>query len=183
MVFKPSKEETLEGEIISLGEYRPWKFHTECGGNGSDWPEHSARTLGLKKKKAAGLTYFFDYMVKRVKKPTAIAVVPSHSPATGPTSGVHILAKRLAQALGMMDASGCLVRHTEIEKLAGGGDRSIERHLESVKVENANLITGQKVLLLDDVTTSGNSLLACRRLLLEAGAAEVKMAALGRTTH
>lgn len=182
-MFKHASVDHLEGEIVSLGEYRPWTFHKENGGNGGNWPEHSARTLDLKKKKAAGLNYFFNYMVKRVKKPTAIAVVPSHSPATGPTSGVHILAKRIAKELGLVDASKCLVRHTEIEKLAGGGNRSIETHLDSVAVENADLIKGEKVLLLDDVTTTGNSLLACRRLLLKSGAAEVKMVALGRTTH
>lgn len=183
MVFKHSSEDHLEGEIISLGEYRPWSFHKENGGNGSDWPQHSSRTLGLKKKEAAALAYFFEYMVEKVKKPTAIAVVPSHSPATGPTTGVHILARQIAKALGKVDASDSLIRHTEINKLASGGDRSIERHLQSVSVPDPKLVQGQHVLLLDDVTTSGNSLLACRRILLEAGAVDVKMVALARTTH
>jgi predicted amidophosphoribosyltransferase len=42
---------------------------------------------------------------------------------------------------------------------------------------------GREVLLLDDVTTSGSSLEACKRLLLDAGAAAVKCAALGRTAE
>lgn len=183
MVFKTHTEETTDGGIISLGEYRPWSFHKDCGGNGSDWPKHSARTLDLKKKKAAGFTYFFDYLVDKIKKAEAIAVVPSHSPATGPTSGAHILAKRLAKALGIVDAGATLVRHKEIEKLAGGGCRDIDIHLDSVRVDNAGLIKGKVVILLDDVTTSGHSLRACKRKLLEAGAKEVKMLALGRTTH
>lgn len=55
--------------------------------------------------------------------------------------------------------------------------------MNSIRVEHAELIQGREVLLLDDVTTSGNSLVACRQLLLEAGAARVKYMALGRTTH
>ncbi len=83
----------------------------------------------------------------------------------------------------MTNGGACLVRHKSIAKKATGGDRSIEVDLNSIRVEDADCIKGKRVLLLDDVTTSGNSLLACRRLLLQAGAADVKMVALGRTTH
>jgi predicted amidophosphoribosyltransferase len=183
MVFKPKTEETDEGGIISLGEYRPWSFHKECGGNGSDWPEHSARTLDLKKKKAAGYDYFFKYLRKAVKSSTAVAVVPSSDSGKGPTTGVHSLATRLAKELGLSNGGACLVRHKTIAKKAAGGDRSIGVDLGSIRVEKADLIKGKVVLLLDDVTTSGNSLLACKRLLLKAGAKEVKMVALSRTTH
>ena len=183
MAFNQVTEDTPEGPITSLGEYRPWGWHKECGGNGSDYPTHSGRILDLKGKKAVGLNYFFDYMADKVKKPTAIAVVPSHDAEKGPNSGVHSLANRLASGLGLSNGGACLVRHTTVPKLATGGDRDIGVHLDSIRVENADLIKGQRVLLLDDVKTSGNSLAACRRLLLDAGAAEVKMVALGRTTH
>jgi predicted amidophosphoribosyltransferase len=55
--------------------------------------------------------------------------------------------------------------------------------LDSIKVVKPDLIKGRRVLLLDDVKTSGNSLIACKELLLKAGAKEVVMVALGRTTH
>jgi predicted amidophosphoribosyltransferase len=185
MTFKPDKEDTFEGTIVSLGEYRPWTWHKEQGGNGRDYPEHSGRILDLKSKKAGSTDYFFDYLVANVKKnkPTAIAVVPSHDASKGPTSGVHNLAARLAKEFGISDGRTCLVRYTTIPKLAGGGDRSIDVHLNSIRVENPDRIKGHSVWLIDDVKTSGNSLLACRRLLLKAGAKEVKMISLGRTTH
>lgn len=41
-------------------------------------------------------------------------------------------------------------------------------------------ITGDIVLLMDDVTTTGNSLYACREILLQAGADHVEMFALGK---
>jgi predicted amidophosphoribosyltransferase len=116
-----------------------------------------------------------------VSKNIAIAVVPSHDKA-GSVSGIHQLAKALA-GNGRIDATECLVRHKKIRKLALGGSRSVETHLNSIRVEGADAIQGREVLLLDDVATSGNSLEACRQLLLAAGAERVKCMVLGRTTH
>ena len=93
----------------------------------------------------------------------AIAVVPSHDPAAG-ISGIHQLAQALARQ-SRIDATECLVRFKQIPKLATGGSRSVARHMSSIRVEHAEITQGREVLLLDDVTTSGNSLVACRRLL------------------
>ena len=41
-------------------------------------------------------------------------------------------------------------------------------------------ISGDIVLLMDDVTTTGNSLYACREILLNRGAVNVEMFALGK---
>ena len=111
----------------------------------------------------------------------AIAVAPSSDPDAS-LSGIHELAQALA-AKGRVDATECLVRFEKIEKLATGGSRSINGHLNSVRVDHSELIQDREVLLLDDVTTSGNSLSACRQLLLKAGAKRVKCMALGRTTR
>jgi len=181
MAFKPGKEETFEGDILFLGEYRPTGWHKEQGGG--PYPEHSSRIWDVKNKKNKGLSYFSEYLVKKLKKPTAIAVVPSHHSGIGATTGLHMLAGRLAKDLGLSNGSPCLVRHTTVDKKATGGDRSIEGHLASIKVAKADRIKGHVVLLIDDITTTGNSLLACKRLLMEAGAKDVIMLALGKTTH
>ena len=39
------------------------------------------------------------------------------------------------------------------------------------------------VLLMDDITTSGNSLYACKNILIESGADTVEMFALGKTVR
>jgi predicted amidophosphoribosyltransferase len=182
-VFAP-KNETVDGELIhSLGEYHPWSTHKLMGGNGDNWPEHSSMILGLKKGHKQALDYFYAHLEPRVRKAEAIAVVPGHEAGKPGTSGVRLLARRLAEACGCVDATGCLVRHTTIAKKATGGDRSKCVDLNSIEVRQPDLIMGRKVLLLDDVKTSGNSLLACRELLLDAGAAKVVMAAMARTTH
>lgn len=67
-----------------------------------------------------------------------------------------------------------------IDKLAWGGNRSKEVHLKTISTMNEVDIIGDIVLLMDDVTTTGNSLYACREILLERGAKCVKMFALGK---
>lgn len=57
----------------------------------------------------------------------------------------------------------------------------LEERLENVKnvyrVKNPELITGKRILLLDDIMTSGATLGACCKILYEAGAQEVSCAA------
>ncbi len=77
-----------------------------------------------------------------------------------------------------------LRRARSIEKLARGGDRSIEVHLSSIAVvpRYDGYFARKTVLLLDDVTTTGNSLRACSLLLQQQGADSIHPIALGRTT-
>lgn len=108
----------------------------------------------------------------------AIAVVPPHRAyqAFWPT---RTLAQRLA-ANGRIDATACLVRHTTISRILFGGPSTRALHRQTIWVEEAHLIQGRRVLLLDDIAKSGASLVACREMLLEAGASVVQAVALGR---
>ncbi|MBU1802329.1 MAG: phosphoribosyltransferase [Actinobacteria bacterium] len=110
----------------------------------------------------------------------AVAVVPSHSQGLT-ESAVRRLARAVASEGGRTDATPCLWRTRTISKLSRGGDRRQEVHLESVVVRERHLIEGRRVVLLDDVTTSGGSFLACRDLLLNAGAQSVECLALAKT--
>jgi predicted amidophosphoribosyltransferase len=74
-------------------------------------------------------------------------------------------------------------RHTSIQKLARGGNRNLHIHLDSIDIAAPNLVVGKAVLLLDDIATSGNSMIACQQRLLEAGASEVLGLVIGQTTH
>lgn len=140
----------------------------------------SGRCLDLKENQAPAVELFRGFLDAILLEGIAIAAVPSHDPAKI-DSGIKSLARVLCSAGTRTDATSCLVRTTLIEKLAGGGNRSIQVHLNSIVVENVELIAGRAVLLLDDVTTSGNSLLACEQLLLRAGATIVQRFAIGKT--
>lgn len=108
----------------------------------------------------------------------ALTVVPTHLAyqAFWPT---RTLAQNLA-ANGRQDATSCLIRHTTIRRITFGGPSTKALHRETIHVENPSLIEGRKVLLLDDVAKSGASLIACREMLLEAGATVVQAMAIGR---
>jgi predicted amidophosphoribosyltransferase len=175
--------ENLQGQdIIVLGPYRPWGYHKEMGGSGNDYPEHSGKILDLKQARPQGINYFFQFLSKAIKKAEVLVVVPGHDPAK-PASALHQLATELAKHCGCADGGKTLVRQSKIQKLSSGGDRSIEVHLNSVVVTDPAIVAGKSVLLLDDVMTTGHSLLACRKLLMQAGAVKVQCVAMGRTTY
>jgi len=111
-----------------------------------------------------------------------LVVVPSHSEGRW-SEALLRMAKKLCQELNMTDCSQALERVKEHEKLAMGGDRSIASHTSTMRVNPAFDLRGKKVIVLDDVTTSGNSLLASARILKEAGAERVAAIAIGKTTE
>lgn len=162
-------------DVISLGVYHPWH-----GGQNPAFDNFSSLVLSLKKQEQKGLSYFLTQLTPLFRSDIAIAVVPSHDPANT-ISGMKILARALIANTTRIDAVDCLTRTVKVVKSATGGDRSIQKHLSSIQVNQPELIKGQAVLLLDDVTTSHNSLMACRSLLLAAGATSVQAYALGQT--
>ncbi len=80
-----------------------------------------------------------------------------------------------------IDKIDFLLREKTISKLAIGGERSYQNQIDSIKVNPGMSVSGDVILLVDDVTTSGKSLQACRDILLENGATRVAMFALGES--
>lgn len=170
-----------QGEVVSLGTYHPYWLDKWAREKNPAFDQRSARILDLKEAKEAAADFFFNELDPILGTGFALCVVPSHDPENQAT-GISMLARRLARASkGRTDAVECLRRVQKIEKLARGGDRDERVHMETIRVFRRRLIEGRQVLLLDDVTTTGNSLLACRQLLLESGATEVQPVALGKT--
>lgn len=64
-----------------------------------------------------------------------------------------------------------------IDKLSTGGARSYAVHMRSIEAVQDMDIAGGIVLLMDDVTTTGNSLYACKMILEQSGAGEVEIIA------
>jgi hypothetical protein len=166
---------TSMGRVHYLGDY-----HSYHAGQNPRFNRYSGLILDVKDKLPRGLTYFADELETCLGADFAVAVVPSHTPNVF-DSGIRQLAQIVCERKGLIDATSCLVRVREIDKLAHGGDRSVDVHLNSIAVRHRNLIQNRDVVVLDDVTTSGNSLVACELLLRNAGARTVELLALGRT--
>jgi len=104
--------------------------------------------------------------------------VPSHQSGTENKNGIYMLSKWCKSIRDYYDKD-ILVREEAIESLHSGGNRDIQVHLESIKV-NKN-VKGKKIVIMDDVTTTGNSLEACKILLEKAGAKEVILFSFSKT--
>ncbi len=180
MAIFNSNENNSKAPVLYLALYRPWGAHKAAGGSSLNYDRHSGRILDFKEGRADAIEEFRAKIDPILGSDFAICVVPSHDPAKqrGP---LHELAAKLVGKMGRTDASSCLVRHTLIPKLATGGDRAKQVHLDSIRIEHPELIRGKSVLILDDVTTSGGSIGACMDLLRVAGAVDVRALCIGKT--
>ncbi|MBW4544086.1 MAG: hypothetical protein KME25_06545 [Symplocastrum torsivum CPER-KK1] len=166
-------------EIFYLGVYQP--MTGDC--DNFDFTQYSSGIRDIKDCDPLAIEAFADCILSNLDNDfDCLAVIPSHYIGVD-TSGIRSLCKKISRRMKLVDATSCLVRHKPTERLSTGGDRSIQTHLNSIKVVDNELINGKKVLLLDDVSTTGNSLKACKQLLESAGAKTVKSFVLGKTTR
>lgn len=112
-----------------------------------------------------------------------VALVPSSKVGKVSDGLAQIMSRVCARDRRLTLRPSLLTRTKEIKKLATGGDRSRQTHLDSIKLttpENPADI----FLLVDDVCTSGNSLIACCDII-QSQLPHVKVIALtlGKTTH
>ena len=168
-----------------MGYYHSyWKW--ECGEKvrNSKFDNFSSIILDFKKGYAPVIEEFRKSVAKELGSDFPVCVVPSHMASVDNSmSPTARLAKGLVKSNNLIDATNCILRVRSISKLSRGGNRDLAVHLNSVKVVNSDVIKGKTVLLLDDVMTTGNSLDACRQLLLRAGAKNVLCLALAKTVR
>ncbi len=179
MIFKNENNEQLADPIVYLAPYHKyWSVFREV--KNPNFDTHSENILELKKGNQNAINHFFRIIDPLIVDGIALCYVPSHDPEKT-SSGIRNLAMALSRVNNRIDATSCLIRHTFVEKLAHGNNRNINVHLNSISATNLHLINGKEVLILDDVTTTNNSLKACLQLLRNAGAKNVRALALGQT--
>ena len=100
-----------------------------------------------------------------------IACVPSHRECNYNDNPIAMMIKDITMRSSYIDGSQLLIRYKTIPEQKTQGKRFEEVHLNSIKVSND--VKGKKIILIDDITTSGCSLKACKKLLLDAGANKV----------
>lgn len=113
-------------------------------------------------------------------KNRTICVVPSHE-AYKWSKSLQSTADFLSEKIGMRNGYYYLRRNNTIKQLSHGGNRNIEQHKGSIDIKYKKAIPGRHFILIDDITTTGNSLEACRTILNENGAKSVRCIAIGRT--
>ena len=172
---------TDSGNIIyCLSQYHKYWISWEQGIRNPDFNTYSKEILSLKRRDPEAVEFFYKILNDKIPPNVAICTVPSSDPKEQ-LSGITLLADKLALDKNRKNFVHYLKRTRKISKLASGGCRTKSTHYRSITTDKDLSVKGLTILLLDDVTTSGNSLRACRNILIRHGASRVYMLALGKT--
>lgn len=157
-----------------------FNYHPYRKGKNPRFDDTSRQVLDLKQRYSSAVEHFFQELDARLASGLVICTVPSSNPQND-VPGIRMLARMLVRKKNRVDGTECLVRIRPVDKAAHGGERSEKVHLDSIELRRPELIRGQQVLLLDDVTTTGCSLRACRTILQRAKPAAITCVAVART--
>ena len=95
-----------------------------------------------------------------------------------------MLARPLAKKMGKPCLLSVLIRQKNTASLGHSGKEARKKQLKGAfKVTQKEMIKGKKILLIDDVYTSGSTLNECADTLLKSGAKEVYGLVLARTCY
>lgn len=166
------------GDIVVYSNYHKYWLDRERKIKNPLFDVFSGKILDLKDGNLAAINYFYHLIDAEICSGVTICVVPS-SNSEKKITGISMLGERLAQN-DRINKVYFLSRKLTINKLATGGVRSKEVHMQSIDTMHDVDISHDIILLMDDVTTTGNSLYACKEILINRGAKEVEMFALGK---
>jgi predicted amidophosphoribosyltransferase len=167
--------------VWALGKYHARQQLGDVRSRTRESLKHTDMISSLKRGQREAVEYFSDYLDRVLGNSLSISIVPSSNP-NYPNKGLIGLVRKLT-ARNRQDASSCLRRFQEVYPSHLGEWRTdVSRHLNSILVENEHLIANRVVLLLDDIVTTGTSMLSCKKLLLERGVSKVMSLALGKST-
>jgi hypothetical protein len=171
-------------KITDTGIYYVDSYYPYHGGQNPNWNAFSGKILDLKDGVKKGVDYFLPLLATGIyDSDYTIAIVPSSDPAKQNTHGTKLLIDTFYKGYAVkniQNGSACLIRHIKVAKSATG-DRSVEKHLGSINLKNKTLVKNRVVLLVDDVTTTGNSLVACTQILMEGDCKKVIHLAMAKT--
>jgi predicted amidophosphoribosyltransferase len=189
MATKKYTDEFLRTDIVPLGPYHPYKIDGE---RNPCFDGRSGRILDIKNPKANGhqgaIAAFTQELLAEIphlvgkNDRVVCGVVPAHAKGEYSAGLAEILRRVSGEYANLQVHPDLLTRTQTIAKLTGGGSRNMSVHTGSISVKRGVVTRGAKVLVLDDVTTTGGSLRACRHLLQGEGAGLVVAVVLGKTT-
>lgn len=136
------------------------------------------------KKGTAVFPYFLNKL-NAINLPEGVAIcsVPGHD-SRNAESFLRILCQEFCAKNDFEDLSSCLKRHKTIVKSSYHmSSRSKSKTLKTVSLVFKEKLAGKTVILVDDVTVTGNTLLSCRDILMESDVYHVFCLSFGRNTY
>ncbi|SDB96575.1 Phosphoribosyl transferase domain-containing protein [Succiniclasticum ruminis] len=96
-----------------------------------------------------------------------------------------LIARLVGKHSGLHNGSAVLIRVKRIVPKSKGGSRAVSVDLDSIEVNSkcGIDISGKNILLIDDIITTGNSIVACKMILEKGGAKNVFVLCLGKTSR
>lgn len=173
--------------IMNLYVYHPWN-----DGKNPKMDKITNTLLNLKKDQDAAVNYFSKVVKTQLlnlidpKEDLAFCIIPSHT-ANDVSNGLMRVINNIKDDFGFKNTNNVLNRTKTVAKSSTGGDRSVQHHLDSIEVSDPAMIKNKTIFLFDDVSSTGNSMDACKKLLLDKGvkkdkgANKVVMISLGQT--
>lgn len=112
-----------------------------------------------------------------------VCSIPGHDQITNSPNHMDRFLKSIFLPINIKSVPGLIIRKQIMPKKHGDdyGDKTVERDLESYKFGVNMDLRGKNVLILDDIVTTGTSLVAARYFLRKCGANKIVCLAFGRT--
>lgn len=173
-MIKPNFQITDTG-ISYLYDYYPTRFHEHVG--------FSERIVDFKKNDPDMVSKFSADMAAAFSDWDSdwMLVIPPCRIQDEWGPYLLTMAQTIIEQVHFSDGTK-LIRRTGTQRhLAFQGEYSVEHILESMEMVADADVSGKKIVLLDDVADTGKTLIACEKLLIEGGAAEVFKVALAKT--
>ena len=183
--------------VVTIGwmyDYHKFWIHDGMGGRArnSNFDKLTGYLLDLKKSDNRNFDHavsgFARALLKDIKSLNFLAETEEAIVCAVPSSKVGKVAPGLVNIAKILERDNgriksgmkTLIRTTEIDKLADGGNRDITVHRRSIDI-GERVRKDRTYILIDDITTTGNSLAACAEILARNGARRILPIALGKT--
>jgi hypothetical protein len=174
---RPQRNEVnynVRWNIRFIHDYEPVRGRSEV-------PQTTSQIIDFKDNVKNLVQHYAEILDTIIGSNVIVCCAPSHS-IDGWGDSLLETTRYLGGRKGRTALPNLLRRHQFTRKRTRpGSNRSLQTNLNSIEVTDASSIADRPVVVIDDVTTSGNTLLACSELLWEAGCNCVGAIALGQT--
>ena len=168
-------------------DYHPYRGGPDSKQSDSQTLRYMKRGWGAKDRKEAFKRKIKDWLQSEIKKidgRVVVAVAPGYKASRYPSGFVHDVVNDVVEKWSNVEKMK-LIRTKDIPKQStSSGVRSKATHEGTIDVKGTASTAGKTVIIVDDIWTSGNTLRACRDVVIDktkAGVNNVKLFAIGRT--